>query len=209
MCFGNGFRGREYEGMRTNRTAMAAIAIAAAVLVGGGTALAHRGGDDARGQRCEARLARIADERGLTVAQLEAEIDARLLARIDAALAAGRISSEQAARLRLRVEAQSLCDGARPAVHHGVRVMLAAAADYLDLTRAELRAQLPGTSLAALARAQGKSVDGLKAAMLAPAERRLARAVDNGRITQARASARLELLEAVVDRLVERIFPAR
>jgi len=194
--------------MRTNRTVVGAIAGATALLVGGGTALADQGGDN-RGAGCDARLARIAEARGLTVAQLEAQIEARLLARVDAALAAGRISSEQAAKLRLRVEAGSACRGTRHAVRQGIRGVLAAAADYLGLTRAELRAHLPGTSLGALTEKQGKRVAGLKAAMLAPAKQRLARAVGAGRITQAQADERLARLESLVDRLVAKTFPAR
>jgi hypothetical protein len=195
--------------MRTNRTVVGAIAGAAALLVGGGTALADRGGSNERADRCQARLQRIADARGLTVGQLEDRIEARLLARIDAALADSRISSEQAARLRLRIEVGSPCSGARHAVRHGIRGLLGSAADYLDLTRAELRAQLPGTSLATLTQNQGKTVAGLKAAMLAPAKARLARAAESGRITQARASKRLAKFENLVDRLVAKTFPAR
>ena len=90
-----------------------------------------------------------------------------------------------------------------------VRGMLRTAADYLGLTKAELRAQLPGTSLAVLAQQQGKSVEGLKAAMLAPAKEKLAKAVESGRITQAQASRLLERLERLADRLVSRTFPAK
>jgi hypothetical protein len=195
--------------MRTSRTAVAVIAGATALLVGGGTALAHRGGGEERGEQCETRFERIAEARGLTIAQLEARIEARLLARIDTALVAGRISSEQAARLRLRIQSGNPCSGARHAVRYGMRRMMGSAADYLDLTRAELRAQLAGNSLAALAQKQGKTVAGLKAAMLAPAKARLARAVAAGRITQAQASKRLARLESLVDRLAVKTFPAR
>jgi len=194
--------------MRPSRTAVAVIAGVAAVLVGTGSALAHRGGADDRGDRCNERFQRIAEARGLTVTQLEARIEARLLARIDAALAAGRISSEQAARLRLLIQSGNPCSGARHAVRHGIRRMMGSAADYLDLTRAELRAQLTGNSLAALAQKQGKTVAGLKAAMLAPARARLARAVAAGRITQAQASERLARLENLVDSLIAKTFPA-
>jgi hypothetical protein len=195
--------------MRTNRAAVAAIAGSGALLVGGGSALAHRGGADERADRCKERFQRTAEARGLTVAQLGARIEARLLAQNEAAFAAGRISSEQAARLRLSIQSGSPCSSARHAVRHGIRRMLGSAADYLDLTRAELRAQLPGSSLAALAQKQGKTVAGLKAAMLAPAKASLARAVAGGGITQAQASERLARLENLVDRLVANTFPAR
>ena len=192
-----------------NRTTVAALAGTAALLVGGGTALAGRD-DGSQSARCQERLAKIAEHRGVSVAQLEAEIKARLLARVDAAEKAGRISSERAAALRERIEEGSLCAGGRHGkVRHGVRGMFRAAADFLGLTPIELRAQLPGTSLAALAQKQGMSVDALKAAMLAPAKAKLAKAVESGRITQARADQALEKLENLVDRLVQRQFPAR
>jgi hypothetical protein len=195
--------------MRTNRHAVAALGAGAALLVSGGAALAGQGDGD-RGARCEARLAKIAERRGITVAELQAQVKARLLTRVDAALAAGRISSERAADLRARIGSADLC--ARPGHGHariGVRASLASAARYLGLTRQELRQQLPGTSLAALAAKHGKSVEGLKAAMLDPAEKRLAKAVEAGRITQERANQALERLEQLVDALVAKTFPAK
>jgi hypothetical protein len=194
--------------MTFDRKAVAAVAGAVALLAGGGTALAG-GGDGDRSARCEERLAKIAERRGVTVAELEAQVKARLQARVDALEKAGRITSEQAAQLRQRIADASLCPGKRIVVRHGVRGMLAAAADFLGLTKAELRAQLPGTSLAALAQKQGKSVDALKAAMLAPAKERLAKAVAAGRITQARADQALERLEQLVDKVVAKTFPSR
>ena len=85
--------------------------------------------------------------------------------------------------------------------------MLSAASDFLRLDRAELRAQLPGSSLAALAEKQGKTVSALEAAMVAPAKARLAKAVANGRITQARADAALKRLETAAERLATKVFP--
>ncbi len=87
--------------------------------------------------------------------------------------------------------------------------MLGAAARFLELDRKELRAQLPGTSLAALAAKQGKSVEALEQAMLARAKARLAKAVQAGRFSQARADRVLDRLERFVDRLAARTFPAR
>ena len=133
--------------MRPNREAAAALAAGSALLlVGGGAALAASGDGD-RGTRCDERLAKIAERRGVTAEQLQADLKARLLARIEAAEKAGRISSERAAALRTRVSEGSLC-GRR---HHVrarivVRGMVRAAAGFLKLDRPELRAQLPGTS---------------------------------------------------------------
>jgi hypothetical protein len=87
--------------------------------------------------------------------------------------------------------------------------MLGAAAEFLGLDRQQLRAQLPGTSLAALALKQEKTVAGLEAAMIAPAKARLAKAVASGKITKARADAALAKLEKAADRLANHVFPAR
>ena len=194
--------------MRPNRHTVGALAATAAVLVSAGAALAASPGTADRSLRCEARVARIAERRGITVEQLTADVRARLLARIDAAEQAGRISSERAAKLRERVTEGSLC-GARHHAHARValRGMLRAAAGFLGLDREELREQLPGTSLAALAEKQGKSVTALEAAMVAPAKERLAKAVADGKLTQARADAALERLEAAADRLATHVFP--
>jgi hypothetical protein len=199
--------------MRLNRTAIAALTGAVVAVVAGGNALAGQSGNDGQSVRCQDRLGRAAEKRGVSIAQLRAQIQARAFARIDAALAAGRISAEHAAKLKETFAAGRLCQRPRGTTNAlgaklGTRGLLRAAADYLDLTKAELRAELRGTSLGALALEQGKNVQGLEAAMLAPAEARLAKAVDAGRISQARADRRLDRLERRVDRLVARTFPA-
>jgi hypothetical protein len=196
--------------MRSSRYLVAAVAGTGALLIGGGAALASHDGD--RESRCEAAFARIAERRGVSVAELEAQIKARMLARVDAALSAGRISAEQASKLRERIADAEPCQRAGHRHGHivlGLRHALASAAEYLGLTKEQLRAQLPGNSLAGLAAKQGKSVEGLKAAILSPAKEKLAKAVTAGHITQARADAALERLEAAVDRLVAKTFAAK
>ena len=171
----------------STRTVLGALA-ASAMLLGGGGAAVAASGDRPAGARCEARL----------------------LARIDAAEKAGRISSELAERLRQRVSEGRVCTR----LHHRVariatHSMLKAAADFLGLDREDLREQLPGNSLAGLATKQGKSVAALEAAMLAPAKERLAKAVANGKISQARADAVLDRLENLADRLAAKEFPEK
>jgi len=87
--------------------------------------------------------------------------------------------------------------------------MLRAAAGFLGLDRAQLRAQLAGTSLAALAQKQGKSTADLKTAMLAPANARLAKAVAAGHVSQARADQLLARLGTLADALISKTFPAK
>lgn len=194
--------------MRVNRTVAAALTAAAIVLVGGGTALAGQSDDDNRSARCVERVAKLAEKRGVSVADLEARVEAKLNARVDAALEAGRIAPERAARLKERIAEGSLCQGAHVRAKLGLRGLFRSAAMFLGLTRGELRAELPGTSLGALALEQGKSVQSLEAALLAPAKARLAKAVEAGRITRAQADRRLEQLERRIERLVSRVFSA-
>ena len=131
---------------------------------------------------------------------------AKLAARVDAALAAGRISAERAAKLKERIAQIELCKGAKAKVaRHG---MLRAAADYLGLSAEELRAQLPGTSLAALAAKQGKSVERLKDAMLAPAKERLAKASSRRASNRRRQIGCSSVSSSSSIACVEKSFPA-
>ena len=195
--------------MGLDRTTFAALAGATALLAGAGAALAGEDNPD-RSARCEERLARIAERQGISVAELEARIKARALARIEAALEAGRISNERAAALRQRVAEGNLCPGRRHGrVASTARGMLCAAGEYIGLTKEQLRAQLPGTSLTALAEKQGQSVVGLKAAMVAPGKERIAKALAAGKITQAQADNALARLQKLADNLASRVFPAK
>ena len=195
--------------MRTNRYVAAAATGAVALLIGGGAAFAGQDAED-KGARCEARLAKIAEKQGLTVAEVEAKARARLTARVDAALQSGRVSSERAAMLKERIAAGSLCGrGHALRARLGRHRLLAAAAEFLGFQRAELRAALPGTSLSALAEKQGKSVADLKTAMVEPVRAKLAKAVEENRISQERADRLLERIENRVDRIVVKTFPAR
>lgn len=194
--------------MRFDRRAAGALAAGAFLLAGGGAALAASGKGDADAT-CDQRLAKAAEKRGVSVDQLKADIQARLLARIDAAEKAGRIPPERATMLRDRVNEGNLCGARR---HARARIarhsMLRAAAAFLGLDRAQLRDQLKGHSLADLAAAQGKSESDLETAMLAPAKARLAKAVSAGEVAQARAETVLGRLEKLASRIATREFAA-
>lgn len=194
--------------MRFDRRAAGALAAGAFLLAGGGAALAASG-KGAASATCDQRLAKAAEQRGVSIDQLKADIQARLLARIDAAEKAGRLSPERATTLRDRVNEGSLC-GARRHVRarmarHG---LLRGAAAFLGLDRQQLRVQLKGHSLADLAAAQGKSEPDLETAMLAPAKARLAKAVAAGKVTQARADTVMDRLGKLASRIATREFSA-
>ncbi len=163
----------------------------------------------------------IAARLGVSGADLRAAVKATLVARIDAAVAAGRLTPEQASKLKTRIEkANGLGLGARRAFaekHKEFAKRLKSqardrgpAAEYLGLTRAELRAELrKGQSLAQIARAKGKSVDGLVAALTAHVKARLTKAVESDRLTRQRADELLDRLTDRIEKLVQKQFAAR
>lgn len=159
----------------------------------------------------------VAARLGVSSDQLRNAFKAALAARIDAAVAAGRLTPEQGATLKERiVSAKGLGIGVRKAFaqrHKALLGRIAAAArgrgpaaEYLGLTRAQLRDELrKGRSLAQIATSKGKSVDGLEAALLAPAKARLDRAVADNRLTRQRADEILARLAERVEKLVQRV----
>ncbi len=160
----------------------------------------------------------VAAKLGVSAEQLRTAFRAVLAARVDAALAAGRLTPEQAARLKERIaNAKGLGLGVKRGFAKKQQGLvkriglkskrLGAAAAYLGLTRAQVRAELKvGKSLAQVAAAQGKTSAGLVAAMLAPVKERLAKAVAAKRLTQQRAD---EILERLTERVEKRVARVR
>ena len=156
----------------------------------------------------------VAAKLGVSPEQLRAAFRAVLTARVDAALAAGKLTPEQAAKLKARIaNAKGL--GVKRGFAKKQQALvkrigakakrLGAASEYLGLTREQLRTELrAGKSLAQVASAQGKSADGLATALLAPVKERLAKAVAAKRLTQQRADEILERLEARVEKRIAR-----
>ena len=154
-------------------------------------------------------------ETGVSVAELEAKWKQKAIERINAALAAGRITDDQAKKLKARidgVEALRRKPPARPARRHARRractpsrsaSMIAGAIDYVDITRKDLFAEWrAGKSLGEIATAKGKSVSGLKTAMLAKIKARLDKAVADDKLTDERRDALVERYGKLADRLI-------
>lgn len=204
--------------MKLKRNAIAALAVVCAVAVGGSSSALAQGSrqssSQGRGERCEKLIERIAQRLGVSTDQAKAAIKARAFARIDEAVKSGRMSQERANALKAKIEANICAALARMATHqagkHAAKGMLRAAGVYLGLTGEQLRAQLPGTSLAALAAKQpGKSAAGLKAAMVTPGKAKLDKALAEGKIDAARHAAALEKLVKLADRLAEKVWPKK
>lgn len=191
----------------------AAVAAAAALVVAVGAGAAIAAATDAFDPQAErdAFQAAVAKKLGVTTKQLEDAYKAAALERLDAAVAAGRITKAQADVLRERIESGDYPGpgfGLRGPGMHGGGKHLAAAAEYLGLDIDALVEKLrSGQSLAEVAKAEGKSVEGLKQAILADAKSRLDQAVKDGRITDAQRDAMLERLEAGLEDIVNGTGP--
>jgi hypothetical protein len=158
----------------------------------------------------------LAARLGISADRLREAFTATLAARIDAAVAAGKLTPEQGAKLKERIaNAKGLRLGAWRGFahrHHAHVARIAARANgsgpvatYLGMTREQLRAELRnGKSLAQIATEKGKTVAGLQAAILAPVKAALARAVANHRLAQQRADEILVRVTARVAKLVDR-----
>ena len=198
----------------TRRTLLvgAVVALAAGGAVGG--ALAASGTFDPKAER-QAFLNDAAGRLGVTSSKLEDALKQAAIDRVDAALAAGRITKDEADAMKAAIDSGALPLGAGPGFEmhggvHGLRGILDASAAYLGVTTEQLRTQLDsGKSLADVAKAQNKSVDGLKQAIIASLQSKLDQAVKDGRLTSDEEGQILTKLKAHIDDLVNGTPPAR
>jgi hypothetical protein len=158
------------------------------------------------GVRSGQTLAQIAEARGKSVTGLEAAMVAAVRAKLDAGVAAGRLSSAREQQVLARVQKVvgrlvTVKLAARPAAKAR---LLGAAARYLGVKPKALAAELKGTSLAEVATAHGKTVSGLKAALLKPFQARVDKAVAAGRLSSADGQARLARISARLDAQIAR-----
>lgn len=108
------------------------------------------------------------------------------------------------------VSALALAGVAAASPGHRGHSQVAAAAAYIGVDAAVIKADLKaGTSLAAIATAHGKTVDGLVAALIAPAKLKLDAAVAAGKLTSAREAKLLARLQASVTKAVNKTPKAR
>ncbi len=185
---------------------VAAGAVALVAIAGGGAAVAAT--QDSPKQESQTVLNDAAKELGVSPSELSAALKSALERRIDAAVAAGRLTKAQGEEMKQRIESGDFpLFGMGPGpgfAHHEMFGGLDAAAAYLGLNGDELQTQLAsGKSLADIAKSKGKSVGGLVNAMVADAKKHLDEAVADGRLTQAQASEMLSHLEQGVRAMVD------
>ena len=188
---------------------LVAGAVAVAAVAGSGAVVATAATPE---ENDAAILGDVARDLGVEESALESALEKALNTRIDAAAAAGELTSEQAAQLKERVAAGDVPLFAAPGRgHHGHGgPRFEAAATYLGMTAAELRAAVDeDTSLADLARERGKSVSGLVDALMPEARARVEAAFAAGRITEAERDERVAGLRERITALVNGERPER
>ena len=167
---------------------------------GGGVAFAASDGSPS--EQNQAVLDSAAKQLGISPAKLSDALKKALSDRVDAAVAAGRLTKAQGDELKQRINSDDfpLFGGLnRGFGHFGFFGKIDAAADYLGLTEAQLHSELEsGKSLAQVAQEHGKSVDGLVDALVAAAKKDLDSAVAAGRLTKAQET---EMLNGLRDRI--------
>jgi hypothetical protein len=153
----------------------------------------------------------VAKRLNVTPEQLKAALKGASEDRIDAAVAAGKITKEQGDAMKQRVAQGGLPlfgGGHHGGFGHRGPMSMAAVASYLGVTEAELHTQLEsGKTLAQIAKDKGKTVDGLKKAITDGVKTRLDAGVKAGTITQAQADAMLTQMTAHLDDVVNGAGP--
>jgi hypothetical protein len=197
--------------MKALKLKIAGGTAALAAVLGGGAALAAT--QLSATEESDAIVADAAKQLGVSADKLDAALKQALENRVDAAVKAGTITAAQATELKQRIENGEVpLIGAGPGFghrgggHHGF-VDFAAAADYIGITEAKLRASLEdGDTLAEVAKANGKTSAGLVGALVAAAKADLDAAVKTGRLTAAQRTSILADLQSRMEDVVSGEF---
>lgn len=188
------------------------VVVIGALVLGVGVLMTHgagaQSGDGDAQLRGERFIAETAERLGVTPEALTEAMNGAEFEIIDEAVADGRITEEQAAKLKERIEERGPLAGIRPrhggkALCHGARLVAGAAAEVLGKEPLQVvEAVKAGESLAEQAAAQGMAVEGFKTALLDAIKRMLQAKVDEGKITQEQADRVFAGIEEHIDRIV-------
>ena len=198
-------------GRLRRRAAIGAVGLAA--LGGGGAAVAASKSGGSPAAQTQAIAADAAGQLGVSTAALTAAIKKAMVDQIEAQVTAGTLTKAQATAIEARLASADAPlfalgggPGGRGGPGHGHGgpgggpVSFDAAATYIGISATDLRTQLAaGKTLAAIATANGKTVDGLKAALTTAAKSDLDAAVTAGKLTQAQEDKILAALPARLD----------
>jgi uncharacterized protein YidB (DUF937 family) len=167
-----------------------------------------------------------ASQLGIEPSELSEALKQALKNRIDEAVEDGRLTEEQADKLKEHIDADEFpllggpwklgrgmdgrgLRGFGPFGRFGHFKILAVAASYLGITEAELREELEDKTLAEIAREQGKTPAGLVEQLVATQTKRIDEAVADGRITEKQATELKAGLDERMEALVNGELPSR
>lgn len=192
--------------MKLNRKAKILVGVAALLSAMGAGAAVAASQESSPSAESKAVIDDAAKKLGIPSSKLSDALKQALSDRVDAAVAAGRITKAEGDALKARIKSNGFPLFGGP--HHGFGHFgfigrLESAAAYIGITEAQLRTELEsGKSLAQIAKAHGKPVDGLIDALVAAAKDKLDDAVSAGRLTKAQET---EMLSALKDRITSAV----
>jgi hypothetical protein len=187
--------------MKLNRKAKIFVGAAAVLAAAGGGVAVAASQASSPSEESKAVIDDAAKQLGIPSSKLSDALKKALSDRVDAAVAAGRITKAEGDAIKQRITSSDfpLFGGLRAGFGHSLFGGLEAAAGYIGITEAQLRTELEGgKSLAQVATAHGKSVDGLVNTLLADAKSKLVDSVSAGRLTKAQET---EMLNGLKDRI--------
>ncbi|MGN7470933.1 hypothetical protein [Brevibacillus sp. SAFN-007a] len=161
-------------------------------------------------------LAAVAEAQGVSVDDVVALLVKQQEAKLKEAVEAGKLTQEQADKLnenaaeRVKERVQNTHPGKGPGKGFGFGFGFDKNEELLSLLKldaAKLQEELKaGKTLAAVAEAQGVSVDDVVALLVKEQEAKLKEAVEAGKLTQEQADQRSEKLASMVQKIVEGSF---
>ena len=191
--------------MKLNRKTKIVVGAAALLSAAGAGAAVAASKDSPPSSESKAVIDDAAKQLGIPSSKLSDALKKALSDRVDAAVAAGRITKAEGDALKQRIASSDfpLFGGLHRGFGHLAFGGLDAAAGYIGITEKQLRAELEGgKSLAQVATAHGKSVDGLVNALVGEAKSKLDDAVSAGRLTKAQET---EMLSGLKDRITNMV----
>ena len=193
---------------KTRRMLVVVVAVLALV-AGGSAAFAVSQRSNSPSAQRQAFIKDVAGRLGVKQSALQNAFRQAAFDRIDAAVKAGMLTQKQANAIKARIRSGQFGPGGfggpRAGMHGHFEAVLDAAASYIGITRQQLLDQLrSGKSAAEVATAHGKTVAGLKTAVLDAAQKQLDKAVADGNLTRTQADDMLNRLKSNIDNLLNR-----
>lgn len=174
-------------------------------------------GSQQRSQAADAYITRLAQNLGVTPDKLREALKQTALQEVDAAVARGDLTAQQAQAAKDRINSGEFGGfgfgigrggPGGPDGGHGIFVERDQLAQFLGITAEQLRTESEGKSLAQVAQARGKTRDQLIQFIITSAQTRLASEVQAGRLTQQQADQRLSDLRTKVEEMVDQVRQA-